>query len=93
MHHLPGLLVVANDGSGAAESAGGVLDDREGFGEEGVEGFSFSVAILELVGLGAKLVVGQFLVLDFEGVDLLDERRALTEEPPVVTAGEELEDA
>jgi hypothetical protein len=85
--------MVADDGLGAAEAAGGVLDDREGLGEEGVEGFALGVAFLELGGLGAELVVGQFLVLDFEQIDPLDEGRALAEEPPVVAAGEELEDA
>jgi hypothetical protein len=82
-----------NDGLGPAETAGGVLDDGESLREEGVQGFALGVAILELVGLGAELVVRQFLVLDFEGVDPLDEGRALAEEPPVVAAREELEDA
>jgi hypothetical protein len=93
MDHLPSQLMFADGGIGAAETAGGVLDDREGLREEGVEGFTLGVAILELVGLGAELVVRQFLVLGFEGVDPLDDGRALTEEFPVVTAREELEDA
>ena len=32
VHHLPGLFVVADDGRGAAEAAGGVLDHGEGLG-------------------------------------------------------------
>jgi hypothetical protein len=51
------------------------------------------VAGLEFGGLGPEFVVGQFLVLDFEGVDPLDEGSALAEELPVVAASEELEDA
>ena len=93
MHHLPGQLMVAHDGGGAAEAAGGVLDDGESLREEGVEGFAFSVALLELLGLGAELVIRQFLVLGLEGVDPLDEGRALSEEFPVVAAREELENA
>jgi hypothetical protein len=83
----------ADDSRGAAEAAGGVLNDGEGLREEGVQGFTLGVSILELVGLGAELVVRQFLVLGFEGVDPLNEGRALTEEFPVVAAREELEDA
>jgi hypothetical protein len=93
MDHLPGQLVVADDGRGAAEAAGGVLDDGEGLGEEGVEGLTLGVTVLELGRLGTEGVVGQFLILDFEDVDPLDEGSALAEEPPVVAAGEELEDA
>ena len=93
MHHLPRQLMVAHGGLGAAETAGGVLDDGESLREEGVQGFTLGVAILELLGLGAELVVRQFLVLGLEGVDPLDEGRALTEEFPVVAAREELEDA
>ena len=93
MDHLPSQLMFADGGSGAAETAGGVLDDREGLGEEGVKGFTLGVAILELLRLAAELVVRQFLVLGFEGVDPLDDGRALTEEFPVVAAREELEDA
>jgi hypothetical protein len=93
MDHLPSQLMFAHDGLGTAEAAGGVLDDGEGLGEEGVEGFALGVSILELVSLGAELLVRQFLVLGFEGVDPLDEGRALAEEPPVVAAREELEDA
>jgi hypothetical protein len=93
MYHLPSQLMVANDRGGAAEAAGGVLNDREGLREEGIERFALGVALLELLGLGAELVVGQFLVLGLVGVDPLDEGRALTEEFPVVTAREELEDA
>jgi hypothetical protein len=85
--------MVADDGLGAAEAAGGVLDDREGLGEEGVEGFAIGVAILELLGLGAELFVREFLVLGLEDVDPLDQGCALAEEPPVVAAREELEDA
>jgi hypothetical protein len=93
MDHLPTQLMVAHDGGGAAETAGGVLDDGESLREEGVEGFAFGVALLELLGLGAELVVRQFLVLGLEDVDPLDEGRALSEEFPVVTAREELENA
>ena len=93
MDHFPGLLVVADDGLGAAEAAGGVLDDGESLREEGVKGLPLGVTGLELGRLGTEGVVGQFLILDFEGVDPLDEGSALAEEPPVVAAGEELEDA
>jgi hypothetical protein len=93
MDHLPSQLMFAHGGLGAAETAGGVLDDRESLREEGVEGFTLGVAFLELVGLGAELVVRQFLILGLEGVDSLDDGRALTEEFPVVAAREELEDA
>jgi hypothetical protein len=93
MHHFPGLLMVADDGGGTAEAAGGVLDDREGLGEEGVEVLSLGEAGLELGGLRAEGFVREFLILDFERVDPLDEGSALTEELPVVTAREELEDA
>ena len=41
----------------------------------------------------AEVVLGQVLVLQFEGVDLLDQGGALPEETPVVAAGEKFEDA
>jgi hypothetical protein len=83
----------ADGGISAAKTAGGGLDDREGLREEGIEGFTLGVAILELLRLAAELVVRQFLVLGLEGVDPLDDGRTLTEEFPVVAAREELEDA
>jgi hypothetical protein len=93
MDHLPSQLMFADGGISAAKTAGGVLDDREGLREEGIEGFTLGVAILELLRLAAELVVRQFLVLGLEGVDPLDDGRTLTEEFPVVAAREELEDA
>jgi hypothetical protein len=93
MDHLPSQLMFAYGGISAAKTAGGVLDDSEGLREEGIEGFTLGVAILELLRFGAELVVRQFLVLGFEGVDPLDDGRTLTEEFPVVAAREELEDA
>jgi hypothetical protein len=83
--------VVADHGLGAAEATGGILDDREGLWKEGVKGFPFGVAGLELGGLSPKRLIGQLLILGLIGVDPLDQGSALAEEPPMVAAGEELE--
>ncbi len=93
MHHLPGELVVADDGFRAAEAAGGVLHHREGLGQQVVQFLAAGDPGLELAGLGLQLLLRQGLVLDLEGVDPLHEGGALPEELPIVAAGEELEDA
>jgi hypothetical protein len=80
-------------GRGAAEAAGGVFDDGKGLGEKGVQGFTRGVPGFELRCLGSELVIREILVLQFDGVDALDDGCALPEEPPVVVADEELEDA
>ena len=88
-----GRVSGARGGLCAEEAGEGVVAHREDLVEEGVEGFALGVAFLELGGLGAGLFVGQFLVLGLEQVDPLDQGRAPAEEPPVVSAREELEDA
>jgi hypothetical protein len=92
MDHLPGLLMVADEGFRATQATGGVFDDGKGFGEQGVEGFPLGDAGLELGGLGAEVMLGKVLVRQFKGIDLFDHWGALAEETPVMAAGEKFED-
>ena len=50
----------------------GLAHDREGFRQQVVERLASGQARLELVSLGAKLLVGEPLDVRFERVDLLD---------------------
>ena len=73
--HVPGELMVADDRGGSAEAAAGVLDSREGFAENVVKGFAVCEAVFELLRFRFQLIVGQLLILFFELVDAVDERR------------------
>ena len=55
----------------AHDTLTGFTGDREGFGKQLVEGFTFGYAGLELLGLGAQLLVRKGNHLLFEGIDQL----------------------
>jgi len=58
----------------AQDALGGLAHDGEGLFENLVEGLAGGQAVLELLGLGAQLVVGERLHLRLESVDLGDPR-------------------
>jgi hypothetical protein len=55
----------------AHDALAGFTGDREGFGQQLVEGFAFGHAGLELCGLGTQLLVRKGHHLLFEGIDEL----------------------
>ncbi len=55
----------------AHDTLTGFTGDRKGFGKQLVEGFTFGYAGLELLGLGAQLLVRKGNHLLFEGIDQL----------------------
>ncbi len=65
-----------------AEGAGGALaDDRERLAEQVVEGLAVGVAVPELLGLRAQLVVRESLDLVAEGVDVVRDRAETPDRP------------
>jgi len=83
-HHAADQLhvVVAH----AQHAAAGLAADREGFGQDLVEGFPAGDALLELRRLRLQLLVGQLLQLRLQRVDLVDDALQLLEQTLVATA-------
>ncbi|MPN49535.1 hypothetical protein SDC9_197156 [bioreactor metagenome] len=77
----------------AQHPARGLAHDGEGFFEKLVEGFTLGQAVLEFLGLAAKLGVGQGLHLRLKRVDLGDPRVEAFDLAVVRGAEEALEDA
>ena len=71
VNHFPGEVVPADFDGGAAESAGGVFDDGEGFEFDLFEGGAVGEAFFEFGGFVLKLLIGERFVLFVEGFDLL----------------------
>ena len=78
--HLGDLVVVEDHASDqlnivvahAEHPARGLAAHGEGLGQHLLEGFALLVALLEFVGLGRQLLVGEGLHLRLQGIDLVD---------------------
>lgn len=78
-NHVPDHRLPADLDLPADQAAAGVLDGGERFAHDVIERFALGETRLEFIGLGAQLVIGELLVLLFDGVDFPDERRHLLE--------------
>ena len=92
MNHLPFDFVFADRYFLTAESACGVFDGREGFGQYGVERFAVLVAFFKFLRLGFEGFVGELLVLLFYFVYFCDYRAGLFIKFFIVAAGEKFDD-
>jgi hypothetical protein len=92
VHHVPGQFMIADQNRATDQSPGGIFYHSKRLGQDLVQRLALLQTQAELVGLGAKLVIGQRLVLLLELVDTRDDGAAFLDVFPMVSAGKFLED-